>query len=69
MIEEFINEIDTCVKKTEVQDAELTKIVSNLDARKEHWSKFMFKGGAKEALVDDVDKAYADNHNSLEDLK
>lgn len=29
----------------------------------------MFKGGAKEALVDDVDKAYVDNHNNTEDLK
>ena len=61
MIEEFINEIDTCVKKVEVQDAELTKVVGSIDQRKEQWSKFMFKGGAKEALVDDVEKALRDH--------
>eukprot|EP00347_Sterkiella_histriomuscorum_P003315 403364755 len=69
MIEEFINEIDTCAKKTEVQDAELTKIVGIIDVRKEQWSKFMFKGGAKEALVDDVDKAYNDQQKSLTSLQ
>lgn len=66
MIEEFINEIDTCVKKTEVQEKELINIDLQVVARQENWGKFMFKGGAKEALVDDVEKALKDNQSSLD---
>lgn len=33
MIEEFINEIDTCVKKTEVQEKELINIDLQVVAR------------------------------------
>lgn len=68
MIEEYILEIDTCVKKTEVQDAELTNIVNVFNARKESWGKFMFKGGAKDALVEDIEKAVTDQQKSVTGL-
>jgi len=37
-----------------------------LEKRKESWGKFMFKGGSKEALLDDVEKSLRDNTNRLD---
>jgi len=68
-LEEMIIEIDTCVKKAEVHQNDLSKLDTNLEKRKEEWSKIMFKSGAKDALVDDIERTLKENTSSLEELE
>jgi len=60
-LDEMINEIDTCVKKGETHYKDLENLSTNLDKRKDEWSKIMFRSGAKDALVDDIERALKEN--------
>ncbi len=56
------------MRKCEVQEKELQNLESSIDQRKTSWGKLMFKGGAKEALIEDIEKSYKESYGSSEIL-
>ena len=56
------------MNKAEADDKGLNKIETDLEQRKEEWNKCLFHSGAKDAIVEDIDKAIKDNTNSLQEL-
>ncbi len=68
-LEEFIHEIDTCISKGNLNIKELGGLETKLTKRKEEWNKLLFKGGAQEALIEDIDRHIKDNLQSIGNLK
>jgi hypothetical protein len=57
------------MKKGEVHSSDLGALDTNLERRKDEWSKCMFKSGAKDALLEDIERSLKDNIEGLDELE